>query len=193
MAVREKDIPSPEQHAPSETPERPIMLTPSELRAPAAEQVAERRRLGQRRPRWLAAGRLPCRRRRPSTAIVETAGRQQTREVKDKDGKVVRTQAVLRTAARTVLLVAETSPGGIRKALKAAKLRADQHGPDVYHPRYRCWFRCGAKREVDLPENLGELGNGGAVRSSTSCRTPAASVLLSDIEDVPETENDRGE
>ena len=187
MAVREKDIPTPELSPPESAPERPLMVTPSELRALVAEQVAEATASG-------GLGLPPGAYRGADGAVYRDVqmptGR--TREVKNADGKVVRTQAVLRTVARTVLLVQETSPQGVRAALKRAKLRATTDGPDVYHPRYRCWFRCGAKREVDLPENLGELGNGGAVEFLDILPDPAASVLLEDLE-VSETENDDGE
>jgi len=185
MATRLKDLPGTDEPslAPPEPAERAITITASELRALVAEQVAEATASG-------GLGLPPGAYRGADGAVYRDVqmptGR--TREVKNADGKVVRTQAVLRTVARTVLLVSETSPDGIRSALKRAKLRATTDGPDVYHPRYRCWFRCGAKREVDLPENLGELGNGGAVEFLDILPDPAASVLLSDIEQ----ENDDG-
>jgi len=78
------------------------------------------------------------------------------REVKSPDGKVIRREAVLRTVTRRVQLVADTSPVGVIRALRAAKLAADEHGPDVYHPVYRDWFRGGAKREHDLPQNTSD-------------------------------------
>jgi hypothetical protein len=181
MAVRTKDLTGADEPPPSPSPERAITITPSELRALVAEQVAEATASG-------GLGLPPGAYRGADGAVYRDVqvptGR--VREIKNADGRVVRTQAVLRTVARTVLLVQETSPSGVRAALKAAKLRATTDGPDVYHPRWKCWFKWGSKRQVDLPENLGELGNGGAVEFLDILPDPAASVLLSDIEDSEE-------
>lgn len=76
------------------------------------------------------------------------------RLVKDAEGKVIKEQHVIRRQKRVVMLVQDPSPAGLVETAKKCKRQAGEHGPDFYHPRLG-WVRCGAKREVDVTENLG--------------------------------------
>lgn len=76
------------------------------------------------------------------------------RDIKNADGKVIRRQEVLRQQKRMVMLVQDPSPTGLIETAKRCKRVANESGPDFYHPRLG-WIRCGTKREVDVPENLG--------------------------------------
>jgi hypothetical protein len=170
--------------------ESPISLLPSELQQLVAEQVEQH--VAKVAPAGTALP--PGAYYGPDGGIFRDvpARTGRVREVKAPDGRLLRREAVVRTVTRSVMLITDPSPGGVVQTLRAAKLKANEHGPDVYHPRFRDWFRGGAKREHDLPENLSDE-MAGPITFVPITDDPESSVIEAEVSGLETKEQSNGE